>query len=142
MVGQGVEKFEKVCGNIVIAIPEEYQRKWRWDEEFFAALIVVKMTDSEKILSSVSKVFDHHWDHFTLDNSAEHINKFFSSVFGMIPGQSVFTSEEASGLVLFATWWPWGDGDKASLRIGIFSPEEKILTKEETKEKLCTWFAL
>ncbi|HBF44001.1 MAG TPA: hypothetical protein DDW42_10330 [Desulfobacteraceae bacterium] len=122
-------------------IPSSYTWKWKWDEEFYTALVVFETKYTDTIFFTVSKEFDDKWDYSTVDNSAEYINVFTNSV-GILPGQIIFTSTEESALVLFATWWPWGDGERISLRIGMFSPEEQVLNRKEIKEQLAEWFAL
>jgi hypothetical protein len=140
METQSLKKFESICKSVMKLIPAEYKSDWRWDEEFYTVLIAIKKDGSDQILSDISKEFDHKWDHSTLDSSKEHINKFFTYFFGLTPGQSILTVEEPSGLVLFTTWWPWGDLDKVSLRMGICSPKKQLLGKADIKEYLIQWF--
>lgn len=35
------------------------------------------------------------------------------------PGQLLMTGRAVAAMVPFAMWWPWGDGSKVSVRIGI-----------------------
>ncbi len=140
MTDCNLEKLKDVCDRVRENILNEYT--WKWDEEFFAALLVVNQDDIDQVLSVVSKEFDQEYDFATLDDSTGNINKFINSVFGMVPGQRIFAFEAESDLILFATWWPWGNGLNISLRIGILSPDDHTVTKEEIKEHLVDWFAL
>jgi len=38
---------------------------------------------------------------------------------GLQSGQFIFTSQ-VNDVILFAAWWPWGSGDKVSVRIGLY----------------------
>jgi hypothetical protein len=52
---------------------------------------------------------------------------------GLMAGQILFTSDPNRGVVLFCAWWPWGNGEKISIRIGLWS---KQLTDAEYAENL------
>ncbi len=142
MVQKSLEKFKTICSRIIREMPSKYTWNWTWDEEFSTALVVFDKDDSSPILSIVTKEFNHQWDFFNIDDSDEHIKAFFENAFGLIPGQKIYACEEDSGMMLFAAWWPWGNGEKVSLRIGIFSPEEYAFSGDESWEHLTTWFAI
>ena len=139
---ESIKKFEAICSLIIRNIPSDYTWKWKWDEEFSTALIVFDQKDADAVFSTISSGFDRHWDFSTLEESEDHIKSFLNSAFGMVPGQRIFAAEDPSGEVLLAAWWPWGNGEKISLRIGIFSPEAEIVITDENKERLMKWFAI
>ena len=138
MVKRDLEKFKRICSRISSGMPSSYQ--WQWDERFHVALIVFEKEDMGAILSTVSNEFDQQWDAATVSNASGLIGELVNSFFGISPGQMVFTSEQGAGHMLFAAWWPWGNGSTISLRIGIFSREERTINKEEKKKHLTEWF--
>ena len=138
MLTLNLEKFRKICTQITFSMPSSY--RWQWDERFHVALIVFEKEDMESILSIVSNEFDQQWDSTTIDNASDLIGKLADSLSGVSPGQRIFTSEEGASLILFAAWWPWGNGSNISMRIGIFSPEEYTFDKDKKKEYLAEWF--
>lgn len=142
MKKNSLEKFKEICTHVIRNIPSVYTWKWKWDEEFFATLNVFEKDDSASMFSMLTDEFDHQWDYFSFEASEDHIKNAFNTVFGLIPGQNLFTSEIESGLILYAAWWPWGDGDKISLRIGIVTQDEDVLIKEKIKNHLLQWFAI
>ncbi len=142
MKKNSLEKFEKICIHIIRNIPSTYTWKWKWDDEFFTALVVFEEDDSGSIFSILTDEFDHHCDYFSFETSPDNIKNTFNNVLGLIPGQNLFTSELESGLVLYAAWWPWGNDDKISLRIGIVTQDEDDLIKEKIKSHLLQWFAI
>jgi hypothetical protein len=36
-----------------------------------------------------------------------------------MPGQVFFTSHRVNDTVLGVAWWPWGNADKVSMRVGL-----------------------
>ena len=137
MVTHTLEKFRKICSQISLSIPSSYQ--WQWEERFHVALIAFEKRDMELILATISNQFDQQWDSTTVSNASELIGRLVKSLFGISPGQIIFASEEGAGLILFAAWWPWGNGSTISLRIGIFSLEERTFDGDKKKEHLIEW---
>ncbi len=140
MVSHNLKKIEKICSNIVKNMPSLCS--WQWDEEFHVALSVFEEEYTESILSIISEEFDQQYKSITAEDATEHIDKFVIPLFGIIPGQKIFVSENGTDLILFATWWPWGNGNTFSLRIGIISFEEQTISKDEIKGHLTEWFSI
>jgi hypothetical protein len=142
MASHHLKSYESICSNIAQNMPSVCT--WQWDEEFHVALSVFEEEHVESILSIVSKEFDQQYNSITAedDTDTEHIDKFVVPLFGIVPGQEIFVSENGSGLILFAIWWPWGNGKTTSLRIGIISTEEQSLNKDEIKGYLTEWFSI
>jgi hypothetical protein len=138
MVTCDLEKFKEICSQISSSMPSSYQ--WQWDERFHVALIVFEKEDMGAILSTVSNEFDHQWDASTISSASGPIGELVNSFLGILPGQIIFTCEQGAGLILFAAWWPWGNGSTISLRIGIFSLEEHSFDKNKGKKHLTEWF--
>lgn len=106
--------------------------------------MVFNKEDLELILLPIALEFDQKWDFNTIQGSSHPINQFIQSGFGLMPGQHFFvaTDDQASGLLLYATCWPWGDGDNFSLRIGLFSENPDYPTPHMTKTLLMEWFGI
>lgn len=139
MTNNHLESFKKICGEVFRNLPLIYQ--WQWDEDLHAARITFGQEHSEPVLTALSAQFHHEWDFSTIDKASPSVAEYFNASFGLFPGQKAFTSDNA-GIVLFAVWWPWGDGDKISLRVGAFCSEANTLDKNEIQEHLTRWFAI
>ena len=90
---------------------------------FNTALVVFDKCDMDVIYIPITQEFDNQWDFATIERSPSSFYTYFNRVFGVVPGQKVFTSTNASGTILFAVWWPWGDGNKISLRVGLYDTD-------------------
>ncbi len=140
MSTESLKIFESICAKIKKSLPPKCEL--RWDDEFNIVLAVIGKEFENAVYSVIINEFDRHWDFSNIGDSSQSIDKFVSSVFGIVPGQSFFTTREIDELRLFAAWWPWGDNEKFSLRIGMFYTEEEALFKMEIKKCLTQWFNL
>lgn len=137
-----LEKFKNICNRIALNIPAGCQ--WGWDDKFGHALVVFDKEDLELILLPVALEFEQKWDFATIDGSAAMISEFVHSGFGLMPGQDFFIAQDAEhrDLILYATCWPWGDGDNFSLRVGIFCSQRDTLDSRQIRDCLTAWLPI
>ena len=96
----------------------------------------------ELIYFPIMQEFARQWDFISIDQAHGSFFRYFNNQFGLVPGQKIFTAEDDSGVVLFATWWPWGNGRQFSLRVGLYACSRNILSKNDIKAYLSDWFGL
>lgn len=132
--------FKNICAELKKEIPSP--NPWRWDEEFSVARIVFRRSDADRILSLLERVFSDRYDFSTIGKSAGSVDAFIGDLFGIIPGQLVFTISDPQGAMLFAAWWPWGNEAYISLRIGLRDSDESPLNKEDIEKNLSEWFSI
>jgi hypothetical protein len=135
-----LQKFYGICVKISLNVPPHCT--WCWDEVFGTALVVFDRSDLDLVYIPMTLEFDAQWDMDSIDRAPPHFASYFNSVFGIMPGQKIFTAANGDGLILFAVWWPWGDGAKISLRVGLFSPADVKLARHRVKALLTDWFRL
>ena len=135
-------KFKTICARIGLNIPAGSQ--WSWDDKYNHALVVFDKEDLELILLPIALEFEQTWDFNTIDDSSRLISDFIQSGFGLMPGQNLFIAadESAAGILLYATCWPWGDGDNFSLRVGLFSEQPGIPHPQDAKRLLTDWLQI
>ena len=140
MTHLNLEKFKTICTRIGLNIPASI--RWAWDNNYSHALVVFDKEDMELILLPITLEFEQTWDFATIDDSSRLVNRFIHSGFGLMPGQNLFIADDdnANGLLLYASCWPWGNGDKFSLRVGIFSEDPLFPSPQVTKDLLTDWF--
>jgi hypothetical protein len=134
------KKFSDICGKISLNVPPHCT--WCWDEVFGTALVVFDRGDLDLVYIPMTLEFEARWDMASIDKAPSHFSSYFNKVFGVMPGQKIFTAEDKDGLILFAVWWPWGDGAKISLRVGLFSPADDKVARNQVKAFLTDWFHL
>jgi len=132
------EKLKGLCSQLYQGVPPPYQ--WQWDDRFNAALVVLEKDDKDAILETISKVFNQQWDSSSIGKASPGISKLVNNVFGIEPGQLLFSADEDAGLLLYAAWWPWGNGENFSLRAGVFPIDNQDLDDDEIAKILQGWF--
>lgn len=135
-----LDDLEAVCQRISLNIPENCP--WRWDKEFNLALTVIDRKDEIMVELPLTLEFSHKWDFTTINDADAYIRDFFQAGFGVVPGQKVFTMDPFQGVVLYAAWWPWGDDERISLRLGLVSVSGEQLAKTDVKQLICRWLNL
>jgi hypothetical protein len=140
MVTRNIDRFKTICTNIYSSIPDDYD--WQWEDRFGVVMTVFDKIDMDEIRTSVLQGFDQHWDSSNVNDAPEIITSLIKALYGISPGQVLFHTDQETGIILYAAWWPWGNGVNISLRIGIYQPQEKIFKKEEIEKYLKEWFSL
>lgn len=135
-----LDALETVCHRISLNIPDT--SPWQWDKEFNLALSVIDRQNEIMVELPLTLEFAHKWDFATIDDADHPTRDFFQSGLGVVPGQKVFTTDPVNGVVLFATWWPWGDDERISLRLGLMSISTEKIEKTEVKALICRWLNL
>lgn len=135
-----LEALETICQRISLNIPENCP--WKWDKEFNLALTVIDRKDEIMVELPLTLEFSHKWDFTTINDAEAPIRDFFHAGFGVVPGQKVFTMDPFQGVVLYAAWWPWGDDERISLRLGLVSVSDEKLEKTDVKSLICRWLNL
>ncbi|WP_419663787.1 hypothetical protein [Desulfosarcina variabilis] len=135
-----LDVLETICQRISLNIPDHCP--WRWDKEFNLALTVIDRQDEIMVELPMTLEFTNKWDFTSIDDADGPIRDFFQAGLGIIPGQKVFTMEPVNGVVLYAAWWPWGDEERISLRLGLVSISGEKLDPADVKSLICRWLKL
>ncbi len=129
--------LEGICQRISLNIPENCP--WRWDKEFNLAHTVISRKDEIMVELPLGLEFSHRWDFSTIEDADVAVRDYFQTGFGVVPGQKLFTHDPVQGVVLFAAWWPWGDDERISIRLGLISITDEKLQNADVKQMMCSW---
>lgn len=140
MARTDLSALESVCRRISLNIPPN--APWRWDKEFNLALTVIDRQDEIMVELPLTLEFSHKWDFTSIDDADAPIREYFQAGFGIVPGQKVFTMDPVDGVVLYAAWWPWGDDERISLRLGLVTVSGEGLDNADMKALICRWLDL
>ena len=140
MPSNALDALETVCRRITLNIPDRCP--WRWDKASNLALTVIDTQDEIMVGLPLTLEFSHQWDFTTIDDADAPVRDFFNSGLGIVPGQKVFTTDPVGGLVLYVAWWPWGDEERISLRLGLIPLDGGRLDDAEVKRLICGWLNL
>ena len=135
-----LEPFKEICRKICLNIPSVYP--WKWDTNRKMAVVVLECEDAELVFFPLFKEFCHHWNFSSNPPEREDITQWVNEQFGLMPGQVVFTSYPLCNLVLCVAWWPWGNADKVSMRIGLIPLNKAVLQGKSAYQCLHRWLSI
>ena len=129
--------FQEICRKICLNIPDCFH--WKWDQKRNMAVVVLEGEDAELVFFPLFKEFSHHWNFMSTPPENESIIEWVNAKFGLMPGQVLFTSYALHNLVLCVAWWPWGENQKVSMRVGLIPLGKTRLRDGVAYECLRRW---
>ena len=95
---------------------------------------------AEKVQAVLSREFEKNWDLDGIKEAPPVIKKLANALSGIRAGQILFTAIPGSEMILFATWWPWGNSEKISIRIGVVCTGKTEISESELTANTKKWF--
>lgn len=132
--------FQEICRKICLNIPS--CRGWQWDSKRNMAVVVLCGEEADLVFFPLFKEFRHHWNFTTAPPETVDVTEWVNDRFGLMPGQAVFTSHPLYNLVLCVAWWPWGEDQKVSMRVGLIPVHNAKLRDGLAYECLRRWLKI
>jgi len=92
---------------------------WNWDEHFQTVLSQFSKNEKDKVMDIVSNHFNSTYDHQSISSASDTAQMSVRDLGGLREGQMFFFQELEDGRNLFGAWWPWGNDQTISIRIGF-----------------------
>ena len=96
---------------------------WQWDDRLEAVLAEFEVADNGEVIAILQRFFNFDWDHHSVGGAPENVKKLKKDLGGIMGAQILFTTDPAEGTFLFCAFWPWGNGEKVSIRIAPYPIE-------------------
>ena len=93
--------------------------EWTWDGRLACAVSSFPSAQEPEARRELTAEFPSEWIAETLPSAPGGVSALARRYGELRPGQLLLSRDAAAGAFLFALWWPWGDGSKVSVRIGI-----------------------
>ena len=94
-------------------------RDWTWDHRLKCVTSSLSTEAVAAARSVLLAAVPSEWDAASFANAPDDVRALSDRCGELRPGQALLTASPVAGMVLFALWWPWGDGSKVSIRLGI-----------------------
>lgn len=123
---------------VLMRLSKEFKRAlpikhhWQWDERFRAVLLHVYKKDKGKIVKVLEKYFSDYWNILLDEEMPKEVQQQIQLFDGLRPEQLLFSADITTEGLLYCAWWPWQDGEKISIRIGLFTEKDEV-----KKQKHC-----
>ena len=116
--------------------------EWKWDGRFGTALAEFPLDKKGSVLGILDRYLVNRWDSATIGEAPETAQKAKGHLGGLMPGQLLFVSDLGDDPPIYCAWWPWGNGQTISIRIGLFSETMQAEKKGALTEELKGWFGV
>jgi len=94
-------------------------RGWSWDPRLFCCTSSFTKEQEAEARSAVKLALPHEWTVATMNGAPPQLRESVDRAGGVRQGQVVLSSGPHHGLLVYGLWWPWGDGETTSLRVGL-----------------------
>lgn len=101
--------------------------KWEWDGRFNAGLTVFEKAQVDAVTQALQPIFAKTLDPSMAKDAPPPVRERVATMGGMRGDQRLLLSDECDGAWLAAAWWPWGSGQKVSLRVIVIGAPDAVL---------------
>ena len=115
---------------------------WTWDGRFGTAASEFPAEKKETVLGILEEYLVSRWDSATIAEAPEAAKKVKGHLGGLMSGQLLLLSNPDSEPLAFCAWWPWGNGQTISIRVGLFSGTMDGEQKQALADALKGWFGI
>jgi hypothetical protein len=94
-------------------------RGWSWDGRLQCVCSSFTAEVEHKALLATREALGSEWTSTSIAGAPQILRKLVDRAGGVRTGQIVFSGGPLAGLIGYGLWWPWGDSETTSLRIGL-----------------------
>ena len=94
-------------------------RGWSWDGRMNTVSSSFSTEFEDKARASAMLALPLQWISSTVGQAHPRLRELCERTGGLRAGQLLLGGEPVGGIVSFGLWWPWGDGETISLRVGL-----------------------
>lgn len=94
-------------------------RGWSWDSRLFCATSSFAVAVEPRARSAVAAAFPAEWSSLTIARAPVPLRDVADRSGGLRAGQLLVATAPQGMPVAFGLWWPWGDGEMISMRVGL-----------------------
>jgi len=131
-------EIETCCKGILTEARELL--KWEWDGYIRAFLATFPIGQVQQIETICTKYFMSQWDQESLAKAPPSILAIAENLGGLRAAQRLLMTRPDQFVMAFGAWWPWGDGQMISLRIGLVTDGVPEHAKAEFFKEFSEWF--
>ena len=92
---------------------------WTWDPRFKCVTSSVAAVLEPRIRTALVAATPSEWSPTSFATAPDSVRALAERCGDLRPGQLLMTGDLVAGMLVFAMWWPWGDGSTISVRLGV-----------------------
>jgi hypothetical protein len=93
--------------------------EWTWDPRFKCVASSMPMGSASTARAALTAADLSEWTPVTFATAPDEVRALEARCGDLRAGQVLLTANPVDGMILFAMWWPWGDGSQVSVRLGV-----------------------
>ncbi len=93
---------------------------WKWDGRFGTVLAELPLEKKADVLVVLDQYLVSRWDSTSIADAPETVKKVKGHLGGLMAGQLLLLSDPDAEPLAYCAWWPWGNGQTISIRVGVF----------------------
>lgn len=94
-------------------------RGWSWDPRLLCITSSFTTEQEPQARQATQVALQNEWTASTIVRSPQQLRDVVERAGGVRQGQLVLSTGPVNGLLLYGLWWPWGDAETVSLRVGL-----------------------
>lgn len=104
---------------------------WDWDNRAQALLAEFPTARAGDVRAVMDRHLSQQWDHKSIHQAPAGLRTATGNLGDLRTNQLLFASGPASPALIFAAWWPWGNGEVISLRLAAPAAGHKSAATEQ-----------
>lgn len=94
-------------------------RGWSWDSRFMCITSSFTVEQEPKARAAVALAMTREYTSTSIVGAPQALRDVVERCGGVRSGQLVLSAGPVMGLMAFGLWWPWGDAETISFRLGL-----------------------
>lgn len=140
MLDYDTSRLERQCRGLFKFF--QNQLTWAWDDRFKTVLAEFDVKDKAFIKTNIKNDMEYIWDDGNAESAPELIQNIIAYFGGLAPKQHLFTTDPDGDDIIMCAWWPWGNGNTISIRIGVYAKSLNGADNDELSMISKEWFGL
>jgi len=121
---------------------EDFERvlSWKWDSGFNALVAEFSTDKQDEVRTVLERHLGFKWDSRSIRKAPEQIKTKSGDLGDLRDNQLLFTTDPEGNVLVFAAWWPWGNGELISVRLASPSRGEQAADTQGVMAKIKRFF--
>ncbi len=94
-------------------------RGWSWDPRLLCCTSSFTTEQEPQARKATQVALQQEWNTGSIVRGPQQLRDVVDRSGGLRQGQLALSTGPVNGLLVYGLWWPWGDGETVSLRVGL-----------------------
>ncbi|MEE8428965.1 MAG: hypothetical protein V3S33_05640 [Gammaproteobacteria bacterium] len=130
MMQDNKSDLELVCRELLNGFQEGLS--WQWEDRFQVMLATFGVDNRDDIHTVLGRNLEITWDSSNIESASNAVSVINRNLGGLRSGQLLFSSDPSQDAFVFCAWWPWGNGETISIRLGPYY--KKLLDSDKANQ--------